>query len=184
MLGGGCSEMLMANAVQNLSLETPGKEAVAMEAFARALRQLPTVIADNGGYDSSELVSQLRAVHHEGKVDYGLDMRNGTVRYLLLWVGDPTPPSRHTIPPDIPTILHRHVQSASPLHTHAHTHIYPNTYSYTHTRAHTHILHTKPSRLASLDLRGNAQNLSQPRKRLCDDSDLAECHPKHKSHDD
>lgn len=43
--------------------ETPGKKALAMEAFARALRQLPTIIADNGGYDSSELITQLRAAH-------------------------------------------------------------------------------------------------------------------------
>merc|ERR1712146_521145 len=75
VLRGGCSEMLMANAVQNLALKTPGKESVAMEAFARALRQLPTVIADNAGYDSSQLVSELRAVHNEGKSDMGLDMQ-------------------------------------------------------------------------------------------------------------
>lgn len=79
VLGGGCSEMLMANAVQALAIKTPGKEAVAMEAFARALRQLPTVIADNAGYDSSQLVSELRAAHAEGKVDMGLDMKNGKI---------------------------------------------------------------------------------------------------------
>lgn len=33
-----------------------GKTALAIEAFARALRQLPHIIADNGGYDSAELV--------------------------------------------------------------------------------------------------------------------------------
>ncbi len=33
-----------------------GKEALAVEAYARALRQLPTIISDNGGYDSAELV--------------------------------------------------------------------------------------------------------------------------------
>jgi T-complex protein 1 subunit beta len=32
--------MLMANAVSNLSAKTAGKEAVAMEAFARALRMV------------------------------------------------------------------------------------------------------------------------------------------------
>lgn len=48
--GGGCSEMLMAVAVNAAAAKTPGKEAVAMEAFARALQQLPTVIADNAGY--------------------------------------------------------------------------------------------------------------------------------------
>ena len=34
--------------------------------------QLPTVIADNAGYDSAELVSQLRAAHTEGKNTMGL----------------------------------------------------------------------------------------------------------------
>lgn len=32
--------MLMANAVQNLAAQTPGKEAIAIEAFAKALRQV------------------------------------------------------------------------------------------------------------------------------------------------
>ncbi|XP_053201636.1 T-complex protein 1 subunit beta-like [Panonychus citri] len=77
--GGGSSEMLMANAVSNLASETPGKEQFAMEAFAKALRQLPTIIADNGGYDSAQLISQLRALHQQGKTSYGLDMENGTV---------------------------------------------------------------------------------------------------------
>lgn len=52
---------------------------MAMEAFARALRQLPSIIADNGGYDSADLIAQLRAAHHEGKNTYGLDMINGTI---------------------------------------------------------------------------------------------------------
>ncbi len=70
--GGGCSEMLMANAVSNLAEQTPGKESIAMEAFARALRKLPTIIADNAGFDSSELISQLRANHASGHKTFGL----------------------------------------------------------------------------------------------------------------
>ncbi|EFN68281.1 T-complex protein 1 subunit beta [Camponotus floridanus] len=62
--GGGCSEMIMACAVMRAAASTPGKEAVAMEAFARALQQLPTVIADNAGYDSAQLISELRAAHN------------------------------------------------------------------------------------------------------------------------
>jgi T-complex protein 1 subunit beta len=40
-----------------------GKKSLAMEAFARALRQLPTTIADNAGLDSADIVSTLRAAH-------------------------------------------------------------------------------------------------------------------------
>ena len=50
-----------------------------MESFALALRQLPTTIADNAGYDSSRLVAELRAEHTAGKNSLGLDMDKGTV---------------------------------------------------------------------------------------------------------
>jgi len=77
--GGGCSEMLMAVAVSNTATKTAGKEAVAMEAFARALQQLPTAIADNAGYDSAQLISELRAAHVSGKNTMGLDMEKGQI---------------------------------------------------------------------------------------------------------
>ncbi|KAI8831640.1 chaperonin Cpn60/TCP-1 family [Chytriomyces cf. hyalinus JEL632] len=79
VLGGGCSECLMAKAVDDVARTTEGKKAMAVEAFARALRQLPTILADNAGYDSSDLVTQLRARHNEGKSSSGLDMYNGCV---------------------------------------------------------------------------------------------------------
>eukprot|EP00094_Tigriopus_californicus_P001561 TCALIF_01509-PA protein Name:"Similar to CCT2 T-complex protein 1 subunit beta (Bos taurus)" AED:0.17 eAED:0.17 QI:0/0.66/0.57/0.85/1/1/7/230/536 len=79
VFGGGCSEMLMANAVEKKASETPGKEARAMEAFATALRQLPSTIAENGGFDAAQLVSELRALHTQGKITMGLDMNAGSV---------------------------------------------------------------------------------------------------------
>jgi T-complex protein 1 subunit beta len=77
--GGGCSEILMAKAVDELAVTVPGKESIAIESFARALRALPTIIADNAGFDSSELVTQLRAAHYRNETTAGLDMDNGTV---------------------------------------------------------------------------------------------------------
>ena len=71
----------MANAVQELAANTPGKESLAIESFAIALRQLPTAIADNAGYDSSELVSQLRALHSKDQSTMGLGRLN------FFWVG-------------------------------------------------------------------------------------------------
>lgn len=62
----------MANAVCQEAAKTPGKESVAMEAFARALLALPTAIADNAGYDSAQLISELRAAHSQGQNSYGL----------------------------------------------------------------------------------------------------------------
>jgi T-complex protein 1 subunit beta len=77
--GGGASEIAMAAAVDEAAATTPGKKALAMRAFARALRQLPTIVADNGGYDAAELVTQLQAAHAEGHSTYGLDMAAGKV---------------------------------------------------------------------------------------------------------
>ena len=40
----GASEMLMADAVSVLGAKTPGKEAVAIESFAKALRQVCSLV--------------------------------------------------------------------------------------------------------------------------------------------
>lgn len=72
VLGGGCSEMLMSCAVDDAAHSVEGKKAIAVESFARALRQIPTILADNAGYDSSDLVTRLRAAHYNGQADAGL----------------------------------------------------------------------------------------------------------------
>jgi len=79
VLGAGCAESLMAMAVEEHSKKTSGKKALAVEGFANALRQIPITIAHNAGYDSTELVSQLRAAHYRGETTAGLDMNNGTI---------------------------------------------------------------------------------------------------------
>lgn len=71
-LGGGCAEMLMSVAVDEAARTVTGKKALAVEGFARALRQIPTILADNGGFDSGELVARLRAKHYEGMKEAGL----------------------------------------------------------------------------------------------------------------
>jgi len=79
VFGGGCSEMLMAKAVEELAAKTAGKEARAMESFATALRQLPSIIAENGGYDSAQLTSELKAAHNSGNNTVGLNMYEGQI---------------------------------------------------------------------------------------------------------
>merc|ERR1712025_1280906 len=77
--GGGCSEMVMAKAVDDLAAKTPGKESRAMQSFANALRQLPSIIAENGGYDAAQLISELKASHALGQSTQGLNMYEGKV---------------------------------------------------------------------------------------------------------
>ena len=77
--GGGCAEVLMATAVDKLGNETAGKRALAIKEFAQALRNMPMIIADNAGYDSTELVANLSAAHAAGDKTAGLDMENAKV---------------------------------------------------------------------------------------------------------
>ncbi len=79
LLGGGNSEMQMAQAVDRLAKTVKGKTAIAIEAYARALRQLPTILADNGGYDSAELVQDLRVELEAGRDYMGLNLFDGCV---------------------------------------------------------------------------------------------------------
>ena len=69
----------MAKAVDELAARTPGKKALAMEGFARALRQIPSTIADNAGLDSPELITQLRAAHADANSTAGVDVSSGDV---------------------------------------------------------------------------------------------------------
>jgi len=75
--GGGAPEMLMAQAVEEAAKTVASKHVLGMEAFARALRMMPMHIADNAGYDSTELCSRLKAKHHEGFHAWGLEMESG-----------------------------------------------------------------------------------------------------------
>eukprot|EP00667_Euglena_gracilis_P008713 EG_transcript_8831 len=79
VLGAGCSEMAMARAVEEEAKKTPGKKALAMEGFARALRQIPAIICENAGLDSADLVTRLTAEHYNGNRKAGLDVFAGTV---------------------------------------------------------------------------------------------------------
>ena len=77
--GGGNTEMQMALEVDTLAATVKTKEGLAIEAFAQALKALPTIIADNGGYDSASLVQNLKSEIHSGKTTSGLDMAKGAI---------------------------------------------------------------------------------------------------------
>jgi T-complex protein 1 subunit beta len=77
--GGGHTEMRMAMEVDKAAETMKGKMSTCMSAFANALRQIPTIICDNAGYDSAELVANLKNEIYNGKPCAGLNMNDGTV---------------------------------------------------------------------------------------------------------
>ena len=79
VLGGGCSELRMSKASDELAQRTPGKRSLAIEAFGRALRMIPTIICDNAGLDSAEVLTGLRAAHAAPGSCAGVDILTGAV---------------------------------------------------------------------------------------------------------
>ncbi|ODV90385.1 hypothetical protein CANCADRAFT_31370 [Tortispora caseinolytica NRRL Y-17796] len=79
VFGGGCSEMVMSKAVDNAARNIDGKQALAVESFGKALRQIPTILSDNAGLDSTDLVAKLRAAVYGGLDNSGLDLDNGQI---------------------------------------------------------------------------------------------------------
>ena len=77
--GGGYTEMKMALEVENLAKQEKGKESLCIESFAKALRQIPTIICDNAGYDSSEIISNLKKEINDGSTTAGIDINKGGV---------------------------------------------------------------------------------------------------------
>lgn len=72
--GGGNTEVAMAKAIMERAAKEEGKHAVAVEAFAKALTQIPLIIAENAGLDSQDLLGRLKAEHAKGKGDSGLNV--------------------------------------------------------------------------------------------------------------
>ena len=66
--------MNMAKAVAEAAQNVEGKKAIAVESFGKALQQLPTILADNAGLDSSDLVTRLRKAVYSGLTSSGLDL--------------------------------------------------------------------------------------------------------------
>ena len=77
--GGGFTEMKMALAVDELAKQEKGKEAVCIESFAKALRQIPTIICDNAGLDSGEIIANLKKAVNDGSTTAGVDVNKGDV---------------------------------------------------------------------------------------------------------
>eukprot|EP00915_Cephaloidophora_sp_WS-2016_P003437 GHVH01004603.1.p1 GENE.GHVH01004603.1~~GHVH01004603.1.p1 ORF type:complete len:539 (+),score=72.28 GHVH01004603.1:50-1666(+) len=63
--GGGSVELHCAEAIEKEARKTEGKLQLPLQAFSKALVAVPTILLDNGGFDSAETVARLRALHHQ-----------------------------------------------------------------------------------------------------------------------
>lgn len=81
--GGGATEMILATRLKQAAKKIYGKEQLIVGAFARALEIVPVQLADNAGFDPTDVLSELRAAHHgndsaDGPNWTGLDIDTGS----------------------------------------------------------------------------------------------------------
>ena len=81
--GGGASEMALASAIKKEAPKYPGREQLAMLAFAEALEMIPRTLAENAGLEPVEILTDLRARHEKGQHSYGVEVFSGKVQDMF-----------------------------------------------------------------------------------------------------
>ena len=74
--GGGATELEISRCVKDAARGIAGKEGLVMLAYAKALELIPRQLADNAGFDATDILNRLRQKHadpHKGKW-WGVDM--------------------------------------------------------------------------------------------------------------
>ena len=77
--GGGATEIEVAMYLREYATKVGGKEALAIEAFAKALEGLAVTLLENAGLDPVDYIMKLRAGHREGQKWLGIDVLRGTL---------------------------------------------------------------------------------------------------------
>ncbi len=77
--GGGAPEVEVSRAVREFAVTLPGREQLALEAFAEAFEAIPMTLAENAGLDPIDTLSEVKARHEKGEVWAGVDVLGGCV---------------------------------------------------------------------------------------------------------
>lgn len=77
--GGGSVEEELSSRLKKYAQSHPGREQLAIRAFAEALEIVPRTLAENAGLDPVDALVEIRSAHDEGKKSHGLDIDKGKV---------------------------------------------------------------------------------------------------------
>ncbi|MBW6518756.1 MAG: thermosome subunit [ANME-2 cluster archaeon] len=79
MFGGGAPEIETAMQLREYASSLQGREQLAVSAFADAMEGIPRVLAENGGLDPVDILTELRSEHKKGNKTVGLNAITGKV---------------------------------------------------------------------------------------------------------
>jgi T-complex protein 1 subunit eta len=89
--GGGAIEMEVSKYLRDHARTIHGKQQLLINAYAKALETIPRQLADNAGFDSTDLLNQLRQKHAQDGKWFGIDITNeGICNTYEAFVWEPT----------------------------------------------------------------------------------------------
>uniref|UniRef100_A0A6A7G3D5 T-complex protein 1 subunit eta n=1 Tax=Hirondellea gigas TaxID=1518452 RepID=A0A6A7G3D5_9CRUS len=88
--GGGAIEMELSRILKEYARDVTDKTALIISAYAQAFETIPRQLAQNAGFDSTDILNELRAKHAKGGKWYGVDIENeGTCDTFQKFVWEP-----------------------------------------------------------------------------------------------
>lgn len=77
--GGGAVEEALALKIRREAAKYPGREQLAMMAFAESLETIPRTLAENSGLEPVEILTEIRSKQEKDGYGYGVDIFSGKV---------------------------------------------------------------------------------------------------------
>jgi len=78
--GGGASELEVSRGLKKYAETLPGREQLAVMAFAEALEIIPITLTENAGLDPIDILSDLRSRHEKGEIWAGIEVVAGKIQ--------------------------------------------------------------------------------------------------------
>jgi len=88
--GGGAPELEISRELRDFAATLPGREQLAVQAYAEAVDTVAVTLGENAGLDPIDILSELRVHHEKGETWAGIDVFEGKVKDMKeLEVYDP-----------------------------------------------------------------------------------------------
>ncbi len=78
--GGGSPELEVSRMLKKYSETLPGREQLAVRAFAEALEAITVTLTENAGLDPIDILSELRSRHEKGETWAGIEVNSGKIQ--------------------------------------------------------------------------------------------------------
>jgi len=74
LAGAGASELQLCAELEKFGAEQPGLEQYSVKKYAQAFEVIPRTLAENAGFDAMKVVTNLHALHSQGKTFHGVNI--------------------------------------------------------------------------------------------------------------